>query len=115
MRVRQYVWLDEPYGEIGPLRIAKRYNGCFLASHNELVRFHDPRHGLASATLHGLHHLALEQPAGFLTRSQFSAELSRGDTLLACGQVIHDVECFDKGEFHLVEDRACGWAFDVVA
>ena len=26
MRVRQYVWLDEPYGEIGPLRIAKRYN-----------------------------------------------------------------------------------------
>jgi len=25
MRVRQYVWLDEPYGEIGPLRIAKRY------------------------------------------------------------------------------------------
>ena len=27
MRVRQYVWLDEPYGEIGPLRIAKRYYG----------------------------------------------------------------------------------------
>jgi len=25
MRVRQYVWLDEPYSETGPLRIAKRY------------------------------------------------------------------------------------------
>ena len=23
--MRQYVWLDEPCGEIGPLRIAKRY------------------------------------------------------------------------------------------
>ena len=25
MRMGQYVWLDEPYGEIGPLRIAERY------------------------------------------------------------------------------------------
>gem|GEM_PF-4499348 len=33
MRVRQYVWLDEPYGEIGPLRIAKRYDPSGVTEH----------------------------------------------------------------------------------
>jgi len=54
---------------------------------------------------HCPHYLLLEQPAGLLSQFQLPAQLGAADPAFARGDIVDDVECLQKGELAMVEQR----------
>ncbi len=86
-----------------------------LSPEDGFIHLGRSRYRVVPGTLHGLHDLAFEGPAGLLPKGQFTTELGRGDALLVRADEIYDVKGLDKIELYLVEKRARCGGFRVIA
>ena len=86
-----FLFLDaDHYQPLGP--VLPSPHPLLLSAEHSFVHLGRTGYGMVARTLHGLHHLALESPAGLLPKVKLAGEFRRGDAFFVGRDEVHDIE-----------------------
>ena len=90
-----FLYADNDQLFVGVLPAA---HALLLLAEYRLVHLGGAGYGVVARTLHGLHHLPLEPPAGLLPQFELAGELGGGEPLFVGGQEVYDPEGLERVE-----------------